>query len=121
VAEPWKTFDTLSNLERAVGNEPAAQKARAQAVAAYLAYRRDGGAPQNELGELIARDPAGLLAALRQAPDLPPDLRALITPLQAILGGSRDTKFADDPDLNYADAAELLLMMERFAAGASAG
>jgi tetratricopeptide (TPR) repeat protein len=120
VAEPWKTFDVLSDLERAVGNAPAAQDARAHGVEAYLAYRRDGGAPQNRRGELLASDPAGLLAALQQAPDLSPVLRALIAPLQAILGGSRDTNFADDLDLPYRDAAELLLLVER-AAGATAG
>jgi len=46
VAQPWRTFDILSDLERAVGNEPAAEVALAQAINAYRAYRRDGGAPQ---------------------------------------------------------------------------
>jgi tetratricopeptide (TPR) repeat protein len=119
VAEPWTTFDTLTDLERALGNEPAAQAARAQAVEAYLAYRRYGGAPRSEWGESLASNPARKLAALQQAPDLQPNLRALIAPLQAILGGSRNTEFANDPNLDYDDAAELLLLMER-AAGASA-
>jgi hypothetical protein len=51
---------------------------------------------------------------------LQPNLRALIAPLQAILAGSRDTTLVDDPKIDYADAAELLLLMER-AAGAAAG
>ncbi|HEY6347179.1 MAG TPA: tetratricopeptide repeat protein [Bryobacteraceae bacterium] len=46
VAEQWKIFEILSDLERAVGNELAALEARSKAIAAYLAYRRDGGAPQ---------------------------------------------------------------------------
>ena len=113
VALPWTTFEILSDLERAVGDEAAAQKAHTQAVQAYLAYRRDGGAPQNRRGELIASDPAGVLATLQQEPDLPPQLRALIPPLQAILSGSRDTTLADDPDLYFDAAAELLLLIER--------
>jgi tetratricopeptide (TPR) repeat protein len=121
-AQPWKAFGILSHLERAVGNEPAAQNARAQAVEACLAYRRDGGAPQNQIGEMIASDSAGLLTALQQAPDLRPNLRALIPPLQAILAGSRDTTLAADPNIGYDDAAELLLLIERLqsASGASA-
>jgi hypothetical protein len=46
VAQPWTTFYILSNLERAVGNEAAAQEALAKAIEAYRAYRRDGGASQ---------------------------------------------------------------------------
>ncbi len=46
VAQPWTTFYILSDLERAVGNEAAAENAMAQAIEAYRAYRSDGGAPQ---------------------------------------------------------------------------
>jgi tetratricopeptide (TPR) repeat protein len=52
-AQLWKTFDILCNLERAVGDQPAALTARRQALDAYLAYRRDGGAPQIETTELL--------------------------------------------------------------------
>ena len=61
VAQPWKTFSILSNLERAVGNQPAAGAARDQALAAYLSYRRDGGAPEIDTAQLVAmvkQDPA---------------------------------------------------------------
>jgi tetratricopeptide (TPR) repeat protein len=112
VAETWKTFSILSQLEQAVGNETAYRKARHQAVESYLAYRRDGGAPKTELGELLTKDSDRVLAAL-QAPDLPSNWRALIPALQAILAGSRDTKLANDPNIHPADAAELLLLMER--------
>jgi tetratricopeptide (TPR) repeat protein len=57
VAQPWKTFEILCRLERAVGNIDAAKDARKQAIAAYLAYRRDGG--QNLFGDL----PSGLADA----------------------------------------------------------
>ena len=45
-AEPWKTWSVLEDLENAVRDESAAAQARAQAKAAYLAYRRDGGYAQ---------------------------------------------------------------------------
>jgi len=119
---PWTTFANLSNLEALVGNESSAQNARDQALQTYLAYRRDGGVPQNRKGELIARDPAGALRAFQESIDRSPSLRAFIRPLQAILAGSRDKTFADDPELSYDDAVELLLLMERLqsASGADA-
>jgi tetratricopeptide (TPR) repeat protein len=67
VPEPWKAFYNLSRLERAVGNQRAALEARARAIAAYLAYRRDGGAPTIDPAELIEiakQNPHAALAAL---------------------------------------------------------
>lgn len=107
-----------SKLERAEGNEPAASQARRQAFESYVAYRRDGGESQGPSGKLcaiVAKDPdsaRGLLAQLRQAPNLPPWLNALLAPLEAVLNGSRDPALADDPKLDFDDAAELLLLIE---------
>jgi tetratricopeptide (TPR) repeat protein len=87
VAQPWKTFDILSDLERATGNQPAALAARNRALAAYLAYRRDGGDPQIDSSKLIAivnQDPAAARAAV------------------------------DDPDISYRTAAEILLALEPY-------
>ncbi|TWU03003.1 CHAT domain-containing protein [Stieleria varia] len=42
-----------------------------------------------------------------------PYLRALAPPLLAILDGSRDPTLADDPALDYDDAAELILLLEQ--------
>jgi tetratricopeptide (TPR) repeat protein len=42
-AEPWKTWGILAAIETDAGNPAAAFDARAKAMAAYLAYRRDGG------------------------------------------------------------------------------
>jgi tetratricopeptide (TPR) repeat protein len=118
VAKPWKTFAILGDLERATGNEPEARKARNQAIEAYLAYRRAGGesqTPRGQLCALVAREPdaarAGL-AKLRESPDLPASLRTLIPLLEAVLAGSRDPALAEDPNLNYDDAAELLLLIQ---------
>ena len=101
-----------------MGNEPEARKARNQAMQAYLAYRRDGGesqTPGGELCALVARQPdaaRGRLSELRQIPDLPAYLIPLIPVLEAVLAGSRDPALAEDPNLYYADAAELLLLIE---------
>ena len=125
--EPWKTFAILSDLERAVGNPAAAAEARGRAIQAYLAYRRDGGenqSPSPQLAAAVARAilsgetgaVAADLAQRLERTDLPGYLRALIPALQAVLGGSRDPALADDPDLDYDDAAELLLLLETLAA-----
>ena len=85
VAQPWTSFAILSNLERAVGNQPAELGARTQAIAAYLAYRRDGGAAEidtTQLVEMVKQDPAGARAAL------------------------------DDPEIHYGLAAEITLALE---------
>jgi tetratricopeptide (TPR) repeat protein len=122
-AEPWKTFDILSDLERAVGNQPAATEARNRAIQAYLAYRRAGGESQASGGELCAlvrqaiaegqtEAATGQLQALLQLPNLPDPLKTLIPALQAILAGSRDPALAHDSNLDYDDAAELLLLVQ---------
>jgi hypothetical protein len=62
-----ESFAILSNIERAVGDQQAAVAARNQAIAAYLAYRRDGGAPKmdtTQVVEIIKQDPAAARAAL---------------------------------------------------------
>jgi len=117
-AQPWTTFDILCDLERALGNETGAREARRQAVEAYLAYRRDGGesrTPGGQLCALVAERPAeagAILAQLLQDPEMPAQARALVPALQSVLDGSRDVTLADDPNLDYDDAAELLLLIE---------
>lgn len=54
VAAPWNTLAILSNLERAVGNQPAALEARTRAMEAYLGYRHAGGAPEIDPTQIIA-------------------------------------------------------------------
>jgi tetratricopeptide (TPR) repeat protein len=73
VAEPWTTFANLNDLERAVGNQLAALAARNQAIAAYLAYRSEGGVPEINSANLAAwvgEDPAAARARLAD-PELP--------------------------------------------------
>jgi hypothetical protein len=55
---------------------------------------------------------AAQLAELLNAPGIPSSLKPLIPKLQALLSGSRDPGLAADPDLDFDDAAEILLLLE---------
>jgi tetratricopeptide (TPR) repeat protein len=122
-AEPWKTWDILTDIEKDAGNSDAAREATRLASASYLAYRRDGGESHSDLGRLIqmirdclrAGEPAAATALLQQ---LTADLsagspvRVLFQALQAVIDGSRDRALADAPELDYTMAAEILFLIE---------
>lgn len=112
-----------------MGNAPAAAQARKQAIAAYLAYRRDGGESQvggatvqlcaavaQAIAEGHPAQAAAELAQLAQDPRLPDYARPLLPALQSILSGSRDRALAADPNLDYDDAAELHLLLDQLSA-----
>ena len=63
-AEPWKTFEILSKIERDAGRPEAAFEARRRAIEAYLAYRRDGG--ENQSGGITGQLCEGLLGAVQE-------------------------------------------------------
>jgi len=121
-ALPWTTWDILYDLETATGNPTAAAAARAQAIAAYRAYRHDGGESQMPGAQLAAL----VLQAIRQgdtgeaeqalnqvaAADIPHSAKFMISKLQAILGGACDPALATDPALHYTDAVEVELLLE---------
>jgi tetratricopeptide (TPR) repeat protein len=121
-AEPWNAWNTLHNLEKATGNAQAAAQARQQAISSYLAYRSDGGQsnqPGAELGMMTAQaitrgDTTKIEPFLAEllGKDFPPSFKLMIFKLQSILRGERDPALADDPNLEYEDAAELLLLLE---------
>ena len=124
VAEPWTTFAVLSDIEQDAGLPEAAFEARRRAIEAYLAYRRDGGGSHERsaqgaqlvLEAIRRRDTGELAAALDQgarAPDTPKERVPVFLTLQAILAGNRDPALADDPALDYDDAAEIILLLER--------
>lgn len=124
-SEPWKAFAVLRQIEEATGNPTAARAAWAQARDAYLAYRQQGGyASQGAGGQLLEQvikdiqqgeqeKPIQFLAQASQAEDTPDWFKVFALKILAILQGSRDKALGDDPALYYADAAEVLFLIER--------
>lgn len=131
-AQPWTAFGILSNIETAQGNHTASRAAWVQARDAYLAYRRQGGYAQYGGGKLV-QHVLGLLAQQKAAevdalfnelvanPNTPDSLKLLMQAMVAILSGSPDPALADDPNLDYADAAEILFLIERLGVAGGVG
>lgn len=127
-SQPWTTFSVLYRLERAIGDESAAQAAQQRAFAAYLAYRRAGGENHATGGRLAlavgqamaagqVEHVSAQLETLRSHPDLPASFQPMISALSAILAGSRDPALAEDPALRYSDAVEITLLLESLIEG----
>jgi hypothetical protein len=127
-AQPWTSWNILADIETAAGNSAAASDARRQALGAFLAYRRDGGENQTGSGRLALAirealasgnpaEAASLLQQLATDPDFAKQL-PFLTALQAITAGSRDRCLAEDPALDYDEAAEVLLLSEALEAEA---
>jgi tetratricopeptide (TPR) repeat protein len=121
--QPWKFWDILFDIETDAGNLAAAADAKQRATECYLAYRRDGGENHDAEGRicldvtksLLAGDTASaasLLQELAVDPNLPSYASTYIRTLQAIAKGNRDRTLADNPDLDYGMAAEILLLIE---------
>jgi tetratricopeptide (TPR) repeat protein len=120
-AEPWKTFAVLREIEIADGNPAAARAAWVQARDAYLAYRRQGGYAQSSGGQLVDQS-LGLIqqgkaseiqSLFNQYSNAPESFKKFMQIVVDVLNGSRDKALGDDPALSYADAAEVLFLMER--------
>jgi tetratricopeptide (TPR) repeat protein len=126
-SEPWKTWATLAAIETDSGNAAAAAEAKGKAIASYLAYRRDGGENHNPAGRislavtqaLRSGEPAQAANFLQQRAAAPEAAKLLpfIGALQAVAAGSRDPALADQPELDYTMAAEILLLIETLAGG----
>ena len=122
-AQPWKTWAILRRLEQAGNNTAAAYEAKQRAIQSYLAYRRDGGVNINENRQLYQavlqsihdNNSERLLKDLQEIEGLgglPRHLKSVIPKIIAILKGGLNPTLADDPELAYDDAAELLLLLE---------
>jgi tetratricopeptide (TPR) repeat protein len=122
-SRPWKSWNILAGIETDAGNATDAAQAKHKAIECFLAYRRDGGENHDGVGRLAfavteqlrAGGPgaaASFLQQLAAAPEAPAPLRTFIQALQAILAGNRDRNLATAPDLDYAMAAEIILLIE---------
>lgn len=121
-SEPWTSWAILAGIEADTGRTAEAAEARAKALAAYLAYRRDGGENQNGSGRLALAvtqtmhsgkpdEASTLLQQLAANPEAT-HLHPFVHALQAIVAGSRDRSLAEAPELHYSQAAEILLLIE---------
>ena len=127
-AAPWTSWAILADIETDAGNTATAAEATRKATDSYLSYRRDGGENNTLPGRvsvaitecLLRGDRASTKLLLKEAAaaDWPGDSTTFIKKLQAIIAGSRDRTLADDPDLYFIMAAEILLMIERLDATA---
>jgi tetratricopeptide (TPR) repeat protein len=121
-SEPWTSWAILAAIETDAGNTTAAAEAKGKAIACYLAYRRDGGENHHPDGRLSlavtqalqSDDPAQAATILQQLAADPEaaGLLPFIGALQAVVAGSRDPALADQPELDYTMAAEILLLIE---------
>jgi hypothetical protein len=121
-SEPWRTWAILADIETDAGNAAASAEARHKAVASYLAYRRDGGENHYSDGRLalavtqaLSAGHADQAASRLQHIAADPEvswLYSFIRALQTIVTGSRDRALADDPELNFTSAAEILFLIE---------
>jgi tetratricopeptide (TPR) repeat protein len=124
-SETWKSWAILAAIETDTGNVAAAAEAKGKAIACYLAYRRDGGEnhhPDGRLSLAVSQalrsgepaEAATLLQQLAAAPEAA-ELLPFIGALQAVVAGSRDPALADQPELDFSMAAEILLLIETLA------
>lgn len=120
-AEPWLAWGNLHHLELATGDAEAATRARQRAVESYLAYRRDGGYGTTPSAELCAatadaiqaKDISELEQYLAQplGDDAPLWVKALFPKVLAVLRGEGTPALAADPNLDYKDTVELILLL----------
>jgi tetratricopeptide (TPR) repeat protein len=124
-AIPWQTWYILSRIETIDGNKQAAEEARQKALELFLAYRRDGGENNKYSGSvckaigeaLQASNKAGARRYLRNNQHNPAYSREgnpepLLDVLTEIINGNRDPSLADNPELTYDQAAEIILLLE---------
>lgn len=119
---PWTSWSILADIETDAGNPTAAAEAQRQAIACYLAYRRDGGENHSDSGRLSLAVTQSLLAG--DAPTAASLLQqqlprfeaagagGFIRALQAIVAGSRDRRLADAPGLHWQAATEILFLID---------
>jgi len=124
----WLSWAVLAAIETNTGNAAAAEDAKREAIACYLAYRRDGGENHEEEGRLSLEiteyllsgnnvAAASFLQEIAAHPGLATGPRTFTNALQAIVAGSRDRTLANAPNLDYRMAAEILFLIETLEKG----
>lgn len=124
-AEPWKTWNILSNLESAGNNAKGAMAARQRAIEAYTAFRIEGGQNNEGDGQLCAMVLQGIQAEqtsrvgemlIKLASNeawQSTENKALLIALNQFLQGKREIPLIENTDLHYRHVAELMLLQDR--------
>lgn len=122
VGKPWVTWGLLSRLDRFEGNISEAYAMRQRALDAFLLFRREGGENNSTIGQLALSvsyavkqgdtvEVEQMIGQLLRQDDWQKGKRFLQTLLAIILGG-RSLTLAEDEELFYEDAVELILLLE---------
>ena len=121
-AEPWKTWDILSDIEKGNNNPKGALSARLKSIEAYISYRVEGGKNEDadaKLCEMVVEairtnreaDTQSLLTKLSDNPQWQtPYNKALLETLGKFLAGERELPLLENIDLHYRHVAELMLI-----------
>ena len=122
-AEPWKTWDIKSNLERAAGDAETAAEARQRAIQTYMAYRLTNAVSQHKAQFLIDKVARAVQSGQKEAiekelshmarQNLVPESRIFLTKLQTILAGKYAPDLIHDPALPYTSVVELQLLLKK--------
>ena len=124
-AEPWKTWDILSDIEKGNNNPKGVLSARLKAIEAYISYRVEGGENEDadaKLCEMVVQairtnregDAQSLLGKLADNPQWQTDYnKALLGVLGQFLEGARGLPLLENVDLHYRHVAELMLIQDQ--------
>jgi tetratricopeptide (TPR) repeat protein len=124
-AEPWKTWDILSDIEKGNNNPKGILSARLKSIEAYISYRVEGGENEEadaKLCEMVVQavrtnridDAKELMSKLSANPQWQTDYnKALLGVLGQFLDGARGLPLLENMDLHYRHVAELMLIQDQ--------
>ena len=124
-AEPWKTWNILSNLEAAAENPQGAMAARQRAIETYVAFRAEGGENNEGDGQLCAMVLQGIQTEQTDRVNemltklgsndawQSTESKALLGVLGDFLDGKRNIALIETSELHYRHVAELMLLQDR--------
>ena len=125
MSKPWVTWSLLSQLDRIEADTTGANITRQKALDTFLLFRREGG-ENNTITACLA---LSVGTALQQGDtaeaeqvigklleqDNWQEAKKFLNILLAIVVGGRSLALAEDEDLHYEDAVELVLLLESLA------
>jgi len=124
-SKPWVTWSLLSQLDRIEADTTGANITRQKALDTFLLFRKEGGENNTPTGNLAlsvgsalqqggAAEAEQVIGQLLEQ-DGWKEAKKFLHALLAIVVGGRSLTLAEDEDLHYEDAAELVLLLESLA------